>query len=179
MAFRKWYHLDTSIVTSNPWWSYMLDHYRIEGGYMGEYHYVHTPGSVMIVPETGMDFLLVRQYRYLNKRESLEFPAGGMPEGMTPEDAAVKELIEETGYSAGLMCKTGEFNPYNGVTDEICHVFSAGRLTACESTPDPMEDFELCRMSAADIDHAIENGTIWDGMTIAAWFIAKFKRSAR
>ena len=66
----------------------------------------------------------------------------------------------------------GSFNPCNGLLDEICHVYVARSLRYVGARPDETESFELVRLTAQEIDASISDGTIWDGMTIAAWAIA-------
>jgi hypothetical protein len=39
--------------------------------------------------------------------------------------------------------------------------------------PDETEEFEIVNLAPAEIDARIRAGSIWDGMTIAAWTIAK------
>jgi 8-oxo-dGTP pyrophosphatase MutT (NUDIX family) len=66
-------------------------------GYECDWYYVDTPPSVMIVPVTiDQRLVLVRQYRHDLKSYQLEFPAGTMHETDDPEDAACRELEEET-----------------------------------------------------------------------------------
>ena len=117
--------------------------------------------------------LLVNQYRYLAGKESLEFPCGSVKEGSSYDATAWGELAEETGYSALQLYLIGEFNPYNGVTDEMCHVFVARDLRHVGANPDETEEFELMPLTPEQIDEKIKNGEIWDGMTIAAWGIAR------
>jgi hypothetical protein len=69
--------------------------------------------------------------------------------------------------------KIGEFNPYNGVTDGMCHVYLAKDLEHIGGTPDETEEFEIILQTPADIEEQIRTGVIWDGMTIAGWSIAK------
>lgn len=69
------------------------------------------------------------------------------------------------------------FNPYNGVTDEICRIFLARDLRHVGGEPDVTEEFELVEWSAAEVEQHIVDGSLWDGMTLAAWMIAKGKGS--
>ena len=45
--------------------------------------------------------------------------------------------------------KVGEFNPYNGVTNEMCHVYIARDLNYIGGTTDETEEFEVVVMSPA------------------------------
>lgn len=174
MPLKSWKKLSESIVFRNPWWTYKRDVFELPSGTPGEYHYVHTNGSSMVVPILGDGtMVLVNQYRYLLNKESLEFPCGSVKEGSTHDETARQELAEETGYSAKSLVLAGEFNPYNGVTDEMCRVYVARELQTIGGTPDETEEFEIVRATSAEIDAHIGAGVIWDGMTITAWSIAK------
>ncbi|MBN1448695.1 MAG: NUDIX hydrolase [Bacteroidetes bacterium] len=170
MALRRWQKLSEQVIHRNPWWTYMRDHVRHPGGTEGEYHFVRTPGSVMIIPrrEDGR-FVLVRQYRYLNDRESVEFPAGGLKHGQSPAGAAAAELAEEAALAAAHWQQIGVFNPFNGVTEELCHCFLAEDLQHCTAEPDDTEEFEIISCTAHEIDGMIKDGRLWDGMSLAAW----------
>jgi len=171
---KKWTTLSRKVVTENKYWSYILDKFEIAGVSRGEYHFVHTGGSTMIIPITSSNkILLVNQYRYLNDRESLEFPCGSIQNNISPKENAIKELREETGYSCKQINIIGEFSPYSGVSDEMCSVFLAIQLFESPLPSDTTEDFELSEYSIAEIDDLIKDGTIWDGMSIAAWHLSR------
>lgn len=177
MALRRWRTLTRSVRSTNPWWSYRLNTFHMPNGSEGEYHFVHTNGSSLIVPLTpDGKIILVNQYRYLAERESIEFPCGSVKDGSTYEDTARHELREETGYEAETLTPVGKFNPYNGVTDEFCTVFVGRGLRHIGARPDPTEEFEVLAWPASDIERHIADGTIWDGMTIAAWCIVRGKQ---
>jgi ADP-ribose pyrophosphatase len=170
----RWTTLSSRVLHTNPWWKYLLDSFRMENGHVGEYHYVHTEGASLIVPlMNDGTVVLVNQYRYLCKRESIELPCGGVKPDHSYEETAHHELEEETGYRSGRIEYVGEFNPYNGVTDEICKVFIARELTLHAPTPDATEEFEILRLKPELIDSMIVRGEIWDGMTLAAWTLAR------
>jgi ADP-ribose pyrophosphatase len=159
-----------SIKDANPYWQYGFDVYEKPDGSHGDYHYVHTPGSVMIVPRFDDDtFMITKQYRYLNRRVSIEFPGGGQLPHLSVEEQAQRELQEESGYSGDLTF-LGEFNPCNGITDEICSAFLAQNLVpAPHAKPDESEEFERVRVSRKELMNLIRQGDCWDGMTLAAW----------
>jgi ADP-ribose pyrophosphatase len=162
------------VLFRNPWWKYCLDQVELPSGKSGEYHYVLTNGSSMVVPvDADGTILLVRQYRYTGKRESMEFPCGGLKDRATYEETAKEEMVEETGFLPGEILQAGSFNPCNGLLDEICRVYIARNLKHVGARPDETENFELVRLTLDEIDKYILDGTIWDGMTLAAWAIAK------
>ncbi|MBI1806873.1 MAG: NUDIX hydrolase [Ignavibacteria bacterium] len=158
----------------NPWWSYRKDDVVLPSGKPGEYHFVHVLGSSMIVPilDDGK-MILVNQYRYLLNRESIEFPCGSVKEGSTYDETARHELAEETGFEADQLVCAGEFDPYNGVTDEICKVYIARKLHHVMAAHDETEEFERIHLSPQKFDEMIKLGKVWDGMTLAAWALVK------
>lgn len=169
---KKLNKIDSEIKHSNPFWKYRFDHYTFPNGEKGEYHYVETNGSTMIIPQLDNNtFVLIRQYRYLNQRESIEFPGGGIKVKNSPIENAREELIEETGYTSEGLKKIGEFNPFNGVTNEICHVYLADRLIKALADPDQSEEFEIVELKKEKIVKYIQSGEIWDGMTLASWML--------
>jgi ADP-ribose pyrophosphatase len=166
--------ISTAVVFKNPWWRYCLDQVELPSGKPWEYHYVLTNGSSMIVPvDRDGKLLLVRQYRYTGNRDSIEFPCGGLKDGITCEETAKHELVEETGFVAGKIEPVGGFNPCNGLVDEMCRVYIARDLRYVGARPDETESFELVRLTIEELDRSVRDGTVWDGMTLAAWAIAK------
>ena len=173
---KHWKHLSSKIIVENPWWTYSLDEFNIPDGAKGEYHFVHTNGSSMIVPITNEGkIILVNQYRYLCDKESIELPCGGVKGGKSHEGMAHVELEEETGFRSLNLQFAAEFNPCNGVTDEICKIFIARELVKTKAKPDVTEEFEILLMTPEEIETLIRSNVIWDGMTIAAWALVRHK----
>jgi ADP-ribose pyrophosphatase len=173
---KHWKQLSSKILYKNPWWTYALDEFKIPDGVQGEYHYVHTNGASMIIPITAEGkIILVNQYRYLCDKESIELPCGGVKDGKSYEEMAHIELEEETGFRSKNLHYAAEFNPYNGVTDEICKIYIAKDLILTKATPDGTEEFEMLYKSPDEVESLIRTNTIWDGMTIAAWGLVRSK----
>jgi ADP-ribose pyrophosphatase len=176
--FQRWKKLTSQIVHENPFWRYRKDEFERQGGQRGEYFYASTHGSAMVVPLTAQgELVLVEQYRYLVDRSSLEFPCGGVAAHEAPLEAAARELAEESGCAADLTA-LGTFSPWNGVTDEICHVYLADpvRADVTGARPDDTESFILHKLLPRDFELQIARGQIWDGMTLAAYALYKATR---
>ncbi len=174
MPLKQWKKLNEEVLFTNQWWQYRKDIFLLPQGIQGEYHYVFTRGAAMVIPVLpDGKVVMVNQYRYLNDRESLEFPCGGVKENYTYEETATEELAQEAGYKANHLHYIGSFNPYNGVTNEICKIFIATGLEPATSLPDITEEFEKTTLFPDEVDNFIKNSHIWDGMTIAAWCIVK------
>jgi ADP-ribose pyrophosphatase len=174
MTLKPWKKIRQAFEMKNPWWTYRKDDVLLPTGKLGEYHYVHVNGSSMIIPilDDGR-IALVKQYRYLVQRESIEFPCGSVKDGSTHEETARHELAEETEFEAKELKCVVEFNPYNGVTDEMCKVFIATGLSPVVAHPDETEEFEKIFMTIKEFDEKVNSGEIWDGMSLAAWAIVK------
>ena len=174
MPLRTWKRLRQSFELKNPWWTYRKDEVLLPSGNQGEYHFVHVQGSSMIIPVIRADTLiLVNQYRYLANRESLEFPCGSVKEGSTYDETARHELEEETGFGTENLEAVADFNPYNGVTDEMCRVYIARNLAPVSARPDDTEEFEHVCLTCSELDRKIRSGEVWDGMTLAAWALVR------
>jgi len=169
-----WKKISSQTKFQNDHWSYCIDEFQGLNGEFGVYHYVHTAGSSMVIPVTvNKNILMVKQYRYLNDRESIEFPCGGMEEGISYPENALKELREETGFSAKSLLQIGEFAPYTGAADEISKVFLAKDLFHAPLPKDTTEEFEMLEKTPKEIEEMINKNIIWDGLTLAAWSLAR------
>lgn len=60
------------------------------------------PVSVLALTEK-KEVILAKQFRPGPKKILLELPGGGIEKGETPEEAARRELIEETGYAGSIQ----------------------------------------------------------------------------
>ena len=82
----------------------------------GMLHYsISTRDYVLIFAVTGDGmFPLVRQFRPAVEMVTLELPGGHVDEGESPEEAARKELREETGFIAQDLIALGDLSPDTG-----------------------------------------------------------------
>ncbi|MEJ5922244.1 NUDIX hydrolase [Bifidobacterium thermophilum] len=88
----------------------------------------HAPCVVMLVHDVPGDrYLIEREYRVGSDRFAYGLPAGLMDPGENPEQAALRELAEETGTvpdtaDAARFDHAGAYYSSEGMTDELAHI---------------------------------------------------------
>lgn len=132
-------------------------------------------GAVAIVPITNEGkIVMVKQYRYPMGRDVLEIPAGKIDKGETdPLGAAVRELKEETGYTAEKFQYLGEVSPSVAYTEEIIRLYAATGLTPGETEFDTDEAIDIIEYDFNEVYKMAAEGKLVDAKTIAALFMAK------
>ena len=81
----------------------------------------HAEAVAVIVRPRPSEMLLVRQYRRPLGREHWEIVAGSMDPGESPEEAAARELREETGYRAHRVERLWSAYTAPGFCEELLH----------------------------------------------------------
>jgi 8-oxo-dGTP pyrophosphatase MutT (NUDIX family) len=100
------------------------------------YFYLTLGDWVNVVALTpAIDLLMVSQIRLPISRETLEIVAGGVRSGETPRDAAVREVMEETGYSVGRITALGSRYPNPALQTNRLHTFLATNCKPAPTTP--------------------------------------------
>lgn len=94
----------------------------------GDYIVMDAPDWVIVIAEKDDKFLMVKQWRHGENKLSVEFPGGVIDKGEAPEEAAKRELEEETGFKAGKLIKLGSANPNPALFSNHFHVFLATDL---------------------------------------------------
>ena len=166
--------ISEELCHENPWFLYKHDKYDLPNGGEGDYFYLDTNGAAMVIPirEDGRIVLTV-QCRYLEDKQSIEFPAGGIPAGVENADAARMELRQETGWEADEMKKIGMFSASNSFVKGSTHVFVTDVTEQHEQELEIGEDIEVIYRRPDEIVEMIQRGDIWCGVTLASWSLAQ------
>jgi folate-binding protein YgfZ len=138
---------------------------------------VQHPGCVVIVPlVSDHEICLVEVVRVAVGRTLLELPAGTLDRVESLEEAARRELAEETGYRAGRMVSAGAMWMSPGILRERMHLFVADNLIP---GPQALEPGEQIRTRVVTWDEAIAmclDGRIDDAKTIAGVLLTAARR---
>lgn len=127
------------------------------------------PGSVAVLPFDGSAVTLLRQYRAPVGRSILEVPAGKLDVGgEAPEEAAIRELAEETGLAARKLSALATFYNSPGYTDEHTWLYLAEELSDVAAAPQGAEEeaAEIVRISLSEAAHLAASGGIVDAKTL-------------
>lgn len=150
-----------------------VDTVRMSNGVQARREIVEHGDSVCVVPvDDRGNVLLVRQYRKPARETLLEVPAGGVDPGEAPEQAAHRELKEETGYSARHMQHLASFWTSPGFCTELMHAYMATGLQAGDSEQEEDEEIELVPVPLATVPELIHRGEIKDAKSIASLLLA-------
>ncbi|MBQ6333736.1 MAG: NUDIX hydrolase [Erysipelotrichaceae bacterium] len=127
-------------------------------------------GGVCIALKKDDAYFLVSQYRYVPGKEMLEFPAGKIEKGEDPDEAILREVVEETGYEAKDIRKLGCIIPTCGYCSERIHLYYAKAGAFVGQHFDPDERIELKRYTYSELKQMILEGKIDDAKTIALMY---------
>jgi 8-oxo-dGTP pyrophosphatase MutT (NUDIX family) len=166
-----WRRVSRRVAYENPWLTLWHDDVIRPDGEPGIYGIVHfRHRAIGVVPlDVGRDgVLLVGQFRYTLDRYSWEIPEGGGGFDESPEEAARRELAEETGYTGGSWRELCRCDLSNSVTDEVAILFVATDLVAGPSSPEGTERLQQRWLPFAEAMAMIESGEISDAMSILA-----------
>ncbi|BAI85868.2 pyrophosphatase [Bacillus subtilis] len=132
---------------------------------------VKHPGAVAVLAVTDEGkIIMVKQFRKPLERTIVEIPAGKLEKGEEPEYTALRELEEETGYTAKKLTKITAFYTSPGFADEIVHVFLAEELSVLEEKRELDEDefVEVMEVTLEDALKLVESREVYDAKTAYA-----------
>ena len=135
----------------------------------------HSGGVAVAAVTDDNQMILVRQYRKAAEQDILEIPAGRREDQEDPLVAAMRELREETGYTARKFSHLTSFYATIGYCTEVIHVYLATGLTPGETDFDEHEAIEMETYPIDELKQMIFDGEIVDGKTITAILLAAEK----
>jgi ADP-ribose pyrophosphatase len=146
-----------------------LDDTPLPDGRVAPRHLVLHPGAVAILPVLDADHVcLLRNFRPAVGEALWEIPAGTLDPAEPPDQAAVRELAEETGYHAARWRKLREFYPSPGILSERMYLYVAEGLTAGPQRLEADEHIEPRVVPWRDALQWALDGTIRDAKTLVA-----------
>ena len=157
----------------SDWLRLTLADVELPSGERFDHHVIRfpRPASATVVVDAGRGVLLIRRHRFVVDTWGWEVPAGRAEQGESPEDAAVRETTEETGWRPERLRPLGAYHPVPGTLDQTFHLFVA---EGAERVGQPDEDeVESVEWKPVDEVRALmRDGSITDGLSLVALYRA-------
>ncbi|RYM05080.1 NUDIX hydrolase [Sporolactobacillus sp. THM7-7] len=130
---------------------------------------VKHPGAVAVIAiNKEGKILLVRQYRYALGKIIYEIPAGKLEPGEDPNDSALRELEEETGYRCEKIEPIASFYSSPGFSDELLHIYYTDTLVQGRQHLDNDEFLEVCAVDLEEAVRMVQDHRIADAKSVYA-----------
>ena len=179
MTLDHWKTRSSKEVYKNRWIHVREDIAEMPDGNTTLYSVVTSGQAVGVLPFIDNDHVvMVRQYRYVFKENHRwEMPTGKVQNGENLQDAALRELQEETGYTAARLQPISSFYSSKSFCHEICHLYLGYNLSEKASLPDDTEFLEVAVLPFRGVLDMVITSEIRDAMTVIAVLHAAMLRS--
>lgn len=175
--------ISSKLIYEDKWLKFFQDKIELADKTHTTYARVERQSGAMVtLVRSDNKIFLNKQYRHIIDEFSWEIPGGGIDDGETPREAAIRELREETGISVAELTELGYFYPINSLDAEEVWLFTASVSKESIDQNEPqIEDSEMIVDSRwVSFEEAlvmIESGEISDAMTALAIQLAIRKKS--
>ena len=159
--------IDSELIYDGKIVALYRDDVLLPNGSKGVREYIRHVGAVCVAPVTDDGkVVLERQFRYPFDTVLTEIPAGKLDgKEEDPEEAARRELREETGAHAEELIFLGDYYPTCAYSDEVIHMYLARGISFGERSLDEDEFLNVQLVQLEDAVKEVLNGTIKDGKT--------------
>lgn len=166
----KWKQLASKLIFDHPRIKIWEDDVELPSGHRTTYvHYGEPRHSATVIAINSDGKLLIqKEYSYPPNDWLYQFPGGGIEEGETPKDGAVRELQEEGGFT-GELTQIGWYYRDNRRSAGKMYVFVAQNLSEIRVEKDLEEEFESYWLTKEEIEDLISNGEFTNYSGLAAW----------
>lgn len=146
------------------------------GSKHGKFYVIENPDWVNVIALTkDHKVVLIEQFRHGIGEIILEIPGGMIDGDEAPETAARRELLEETGYSAGEFVFLGKSRPNPAINNNWLYHFAALDAEKTEDAAfDEHESVAAKLFSLNEIPSLIKSGEITHSLVLAAFYYFSF-----
>lgn len=156
------------VIYDSPRFRIEKKEYVIQNGMAKQGIVISPRDAVAIMPVSGDHCFLLKQYRFPIDEYIYEVPAGAIEQGESPEEAAHRELIEETGLCALQLIPFGFIYLAPGYSTERLWLYEAVDLTPSDQYKmDEDEVIEVVKLDICEMLAMIREGDIVDAKTMA------------
>lgn len=136
----------------------------------GDFYVLEAPEWINVIAiAADQQVLLVEQYRYGTEEPTLEIPGGMVDEGEEPQEAARRELLEETGYRSESWSNLGKVSSNPAIMTNYTHIYLAEDCVfEGAGNTDSYERINVHKMPVEEFLELVSNGTVHHAIVLAA-----------
>jgi ADP-ribose pyrophosphatase len=165
---RPWKALTLETLACTPYFSLVLQDVTVPDGTSRTYYTLQFPRpSIGIVARRGTDILLLHQYRFIVDEYVWAIPSGGITEGESTEQAAARELREETGLVAKSIKPLMKCYASYGCSNQQFLIFLAEELGPSPESFDTNEVISWRWFSREEILEMVHANQIVDNLSLS------------
>ena len=173
---KPWKVLKSELVFNEKWYTLRRDEVELPNGKVIEDYYVSVrPDVVLTFPVTDDgDVIFVRQYKHAGEGIFMELPGGVIDAHEdNPEDAARREMLEETGYTSDDMELLAEVidNPTKD-TNKIYFYLARNVRKVAEQDLDETENIDVLKVPVSEVEGMVMRGEICVSGSVALCLLA-------
>jgi 8-oxo-dGTP pyrophosphatase MutT (NUDIX family) len=157
-------------IYQSDWVGLSLVDVELPSGARFEHHVVRMPAGAagVAVQDPARGVLLLWRHRMTTDTWGWEIPAGRIDAGESPDVAAEREVLEETGWRPGKLHHLVTYHPTNGTSDATFHLFAADGATHVGDPSDPDESERVEWMPWDEVREEMRAGRVQDGLSLTA-----------
>jgi 8-oxo-dGTP pyrophosphatase MutT (NUDIX family) len=172
----RWTVHGERILHDSEWVSLRLVDVELPSGSRFEHYAVRIPreAAAVVAVDPARGVLLLWRHRFITDSWGWEVPGGEIDPGETPAEAAVREMLEETGWRPGPFRDSISWHPMPGRVDQRFHAFLADGATHEGERAETDEAERIEWLSPDQVRRLVREGQITDGYSLVAllWFLA-------
>lgn len=124
------------------------------------------------------EVVLIEQFRHGAEEIVLEIPGGMVDEGESPETAARRELLEETGFSSKEFINLGKSRPNPAIQDNWIHHFLALDCKQIENTNfDEHESIFTRLVVLSEVENLIRDEKFTHSLAVTAFYFLSIRKA--
>lgn len=131
-------------------------------------HVLAGDAAIILAIDENDNVLMIQEPRTPIGKIILSLPAGMIEPGEKPEEGAIRELEEETGYKANKIRLLRFSYPSIGYSNERTLIFLATDLIKTQKNLDATEDIKVIKMKLENLKIMLDKNKIIDASTTIA-----------
>lgn len=173
-----WKRLKTRTLLQHPRITIVEDDVKLPEGKKIKYlRFIGKRHGVTVICLKNDNILLQKEYSYPVNKLLYQFPGGKIEAGETPNDAALRELVEESGLKPKSLVKLGWYYTDNRRTNSKMHVVLAKNVAVSKKNGGDIEEIIKSEwMTIVHFKRMIKGGEINNYSVLAAWALFQARR---